>query len=108
MIPKKFPALLLVAALPLILLVPWTSGVHAEPGTKSKVSDFPIPLGKRCVVSVLSFYDPRAVVLGSTPSVPSSAEGNLIRMDSEWIVLRDGNNDYWISPDKVTIMKVSQ
>ncbi len=67
------------------------------------------PLGQRCAVTL----DPRAaskpVVAGKANIVtgfdaPDIAEGILVRMDNEWLVLRGGSDENWIPMNKVLMV----
>lgn len=69
------------------------------------------PLNRDCVVTV----DPRAsskpVIAGEANKVsgfvaPDTAEGILIHMDSDWLVLRDGSEENWIPQAKVLMIRV--
>lgn len=69
------------------------------------------PLNRDCVVTV----DPRAsskpVIAGEANKVsgfvaPDTAEGILIHMDSDWLVLRDGSEENWIPQSKVLMIRV--
>lgn len=103
----KLPRFLLpFAVLPILLAAP--CGSAAEPETAA----VPLPLGKQCVVSVIAVSEPKPVASGTGNIVtgfvaPSVARGTLIRMDSQWVVLREGTEDHWIPLNRVIMVNVS-
>jgi hypothetical protein len=103
----KLPRFLLpCAVLPLLLVVP--CGSAAEPETAA----VPLPLGKKCVVSIIAVSATKPVVSGTANVVtgfaaPSIVQGVLIRMDSQWVVLREASEDHWIPLNKVIMVNVS-
>ena len=108
--------ILLGAAVALVLYSSWISGVLAgvrSPGNPqiSGFSQTEYPLNRHCMVSV----DPRStaipVVAGTANKVtgfvaPDIAEGVLIRLDADWLVLRDGCNENWIPKEKIIMIHV--
>jgi hypothetical protein len=93
----------------------WTPAVskginnHEAPAGPQE-SRIEYPLNRDCVVTV----DPRAsskpVIAGEANKVsgfvaPDTAEGILIHMDSEWLVLRDGSEENWIPRAKILMIR---
>ena len=72
-------------------------------------AEFPINL--RCVVTVDPQYrttesseqSPKAGFIG-----PNMLEGIIIRMDPDWLVLKDGSFENWIPRDKILTIRVSR
>lgn len=72
-----------------------------------------IPFNTICTVTVDSRSTEKPVLAGtgnkSTGFVaPDVAEGILIRLDSEWVVLRDGSYESWIPTHKVIMIHASR
>ena len=102
----------------LAMLPMWTPGLVAGPSASTPAGipghSLPeSPLNRNCVVTV----DPRAeakrevVGLGNKISgfaAPDTAEGVLVHLDSEWLVLRDGSYESWIPRNKVLMLRVSR
>ena len=70
------------------------------------------PVGSRCVVT-LNPEAPATRRSGSTNSDTYEVVGNVIQGDfltinTEWIVLKEGNYENWIPRDKVLSMRVSR
>ncbi|HEY8962341.1 MAG TPA: hypothetical protein VIM57_09060 [Luteolibacter sp.] len=69
------------------------------------------PLNCRCVVTVDPQYratesqeqSPKAGFTG-----PNILEGILIRLDREWLVLKDGSFESWVPREKVLTIRVSR
>lgn len=69
------------------------------------------PINCRCVVTVDPQYrapdnqeqSPKAGFIG-----PNMLEGIVVRMDQEWLVLKDGSFENWIPRDKVLTVRVSR
>lgn len=85
-----------------------TSNHDTGPGPQESRIEYPI--NRECVVTV----DPRAsskpVIAGEANKVtgfvaPDTAEGILMHMDSEWLVLRDGSEENWIPRAKVLMIR---
>jgi hypothetical protein len=115
----KRQSLLICGAVATLAMLPlWTSGVSAgvhaaalSPGPgESRVE---CPLNRICVVTV----DPRAQskreIVGDANKIsgfaaPDTTEGVLVRLDAEWVVLRDGSYENWIPRNKVLLIRVSR
>jgi hypothetical protein len=69
------------------------------------------PINSRCVVTVDPEYrasesaeqSPKAGFTG-----PNMLEGVIIRMDQEWLVLKEGSFENWIPRDKILTIRVSR
>lgn len=90
-----------------------TSAVHAQQAVAPAAAAGAIPVGLRCIVTL----DPRAT--GNSIPAPAvqektgltaedTAEGILVAMGGEWLVLKDGTYENWIPRDKVLFMRVSR
>ncbi len=110
--------ILLAGAIPLLIYATWNPDVLASVQAHPKLPlpgahavDY--PLGLRCVVTVDPLAASKPVVAGTANKVtgfvaPDIAEGVLIRIDDEWLVLRDGYHDNWIPRHKIILMHVSR
>jgi hypothetical protein len=88
-----------------------TNAAEFPPGPQELRVEY--PLNRSCVVTV----DPRATskpeIAGQANKVsgfvaPDTAEGILIHLDSDWLVLRDGSEENWIPKSKVLMIRVSR
>lgn len=88
-----------------------TPAAHAQQAAKPAESK--IPFGQLCIVTL----DPRAErtrhpvgdsLKETGLTVHDSVEGTLVRVDDEWLVLKDGTYENWIPRDKVLFMRVSR
>ena len=86
-----------------------TNTTVLPPGPHETRVDY--PLNRSCLVTV----DPRAMskpeIAGQANKVsgfvaPDTAEGILVHMDSDWLVLRDGSEENWIPKAKVLMIRV--
>jgi hypothetical protein len=71
------------------------------------------PLNLFCTVTVDSRSNEKPVLAGTALKAtgfvaPDTAEGILIRLDSEWVVLRDGSYESWIPTHKVIMIHASK
>lgn len=113
---KRQSTILLTCAVPFVIYTIWNPEVLAAMRTQtaSQVPGAPAidhPLGQRCVVTVDPTATAKPVTAGTANKVtgfvaPDTAEGILIRIDSEWLVLRDGSNEEWIPRNKILMMHV--
>ena len=115
---KKQMMIPFACAIPLFIYATWNPDLLAAgrsypsvPNTGAPALDYPI--GMRCVVTVDPLANSKPVVAGTANKVtgfvaPDTAEGTLIRIDDEWIVLRDGSYDDWIPRNKIILMHVSR
>lgn len=105
--------ILLGGTILLIMSSAWIPGVLA--GARSPVtltSNAPpleYPLNRDCVVTVDPLSSPKPVIAGKANKVtgfvaPDTVEGALIRLDADWLVLRDGCNENWIPRNKVILI----
>ncbi len=71
------------------------------------------PFGQLCIVTL----DPRAeravkpaaeALKKSSLTGDDTVEGTLVRLDEEWLVLKDGSYENWIPRDKVLFMRASR
>lgn len=70
------------------------------------------PFGQLCIVTL----DPRAeravkpadALKKSSLTGDDTVEGSLVRLDEEWLVLKDGSYENWIPRDKVLFMRASR
>ncbi len=71
------------------------------------------PFGQLCIVTL----DPRAehavkpaadAVKKTSLTGDDTVEGILVRVDEEWLVLKDGSYENWIPRDKVLFMRASR
>jgi hypothetical protein len=113
---KRIPLTLIGAAAALLLLAAWTPEVLATVRSTDSTTVAPdarveYPMDHLCVVTV----DPRAVsqseIAGRANKVtgfvaPDTVEGTLVRLDADWLVLREGRHDNWIPKDKVLMIHV--
>lgn len=100
------------AAIPSFFLASMTPAAIAEPSGRTDDKEVPMPIGKHCVVSVISISGPKPVNAGTSNTTtgfaaPSVAEGTLVRMDAQWVVLREGSADHWIPMNKVIMLSAN-
>lgn len=107
----------LVGGAVMLAMVPvWTSGITAGPQHGS-VALMPggllagSALNRACVVTVDTRGAPKPEFAGpgnmiSGFSAPDTAEGILIDVDSEWLVLRDDGEENWIPRNKILMLRV--
>jgi hypothetical protein len=115
---KRQSLIILVCAIALIICSTWISVVRAAvrnpAGTlASGTSLVDIPLNTICTVTVDSRSTEKPVLAGTGYKTtgfvaPDVAEGVLIRLDSEWVVLRDGSYESWIPTHKVIMIHASR
>lgn len=71
-----------------------------------------LPLGLRCVVTLDPAAPDRTIPVeplrASGFYAPNTTEGTLVRLDADWVVLRDGNYDNWIPRNKVLLLRSSR
>lgn len=93
----------------------WTDDAKAQVAKPAAPSApaIELPVGLRCVVTL----DPQAsdkmtttneLLRSSGFTDLNTTEGVLVRMDHEWVVLRDGNYDNWIPRGKVLLLRASR
>ena len=89
----------------------WNSDLSAQtPAPGNPASKVDVPLGLRCVVTLDPAASEKTAISSELLSLsgftsPNTSEGVLVRLDAEWLVLRDGNYDNWIPRDKVLLMR---
>ena len=71
------------------------------------------PLNNRCTVTLDPQFKSAPDLASQNQKNPgfttaNTAEGMLVRMDSEWIVLKEGNSESWIPREKVLLIHVSR
>jgi hypothetical protein len=110
---KRIPLLVLGAVALCVLIVVWTPGVLAAARSPEPVREawLDYPLQRSCVITVDPYSLSKTEIVGpankSTGFVaPDTAEGILLRLDDEWVVLRDGKHDNWIPKAKVLMIHV--
>jgi hypothetical protein len=115
---KRTPLILIGVAALLLITAAWTPDLlaavrstDAAPAASDARVEY--PLNRDCVVTV----DPRAFSQAETAGqankttgfvAPDTVAGTLVRLDSEWLVLRDGRHDNWIPMDKVLMVHVAR
>jgi|GEM_PF-5862464 len=72
-----------------------------------------VPLNCRCIVTLDPDFKMAQDTSSQTQKNPGftsayTAEGVLVRMDSEWVVLRDGASESWIPKEKVLLIQASR
>ena len=113
---KRNSTILLTCTIPLVIYTLWNPEVLAgmrpqtPPVPGARAIDY--PLGQRCVVTVDPLAASKPPIAGTANKVTGfvatdTAEGTLIRIDSEWLVLRDGSNENWIPRSKIIMIHVS-
>ena len=94
----------------------WRPGGRSLPTSTQSVpllADDGYPLNRDCTVTVDSRSEPKPKFAGEGNKIigfvaPETAEGTLIRLDHDWLVLRDGTEDNWIPKGKVLIIRVTR
>jgi hypothetical protein len=102
----------------LIMLPLWIDGVRAG-GVSSEARAIPLvsevgyPLNRDCTVTVDSRSESKQQFAGKEKKIsgfvaPDTAEGVLIRLDDDWLVLLDGSEENWIPKEKVLMIRVTR
>ena len=92
-----------------VILIPRQA--EAQPAG-AKTAPVESPVGLECVVSVemQSWMDhptlPQSLPSGYYPDY--SLRGKIVELGPDWVVLKDGNFENWISRDKVLSIRVSR
>ncbi len=103
----------------LFMLPLWTDGVRAGgiappvPQSAPLLAEVDYPLNRDCTVTVDSRSEPKLQFAGQGKKItgfaaPDTAEGILIRLDNDWLVLRDGSEENWIPKEKVLMIRVTR
>ena len=115
---KRQTLMILVCAFALIICSIWNP--YARAGARSTAGPLvtgtdrvDYPLNLTCTVTVDSRSTEKPVLAGTALKAtgfvaPDTAEGILIRLDSEWLVLRDGFYENWIPTRKVIMIRASR
>jgi hypothetical protein len=109
---KRTTLLLGGCAALLVTASAWTSGARANPAGEAG-PEVDLPLHRSCVVTVDPRIGPKPEYPGAANAIsgffaPDTARGTLIRLDSQWLVLRDGNEENWIPREKVLMIRASR
>ncbi len=113
---KRFPLFVLAGVISLAAIPPFASSLLANmqpPGNPPEWRDPGTnhPLGRDCVVTV-DPQDKRTPVYAGIQNIvtgfdaPDTVRGTLIRVDDDWLVLRDGKSENWIPRNKVLLIHV--
>ena len=83
----------------------------AAPGSPAVGAE--LPFNCRCIVTLDPKFKSTPDLIEQTQKAsgfiaPNTAEGVLVRMDREWLVLKDGSYENWIPTDKVLLLRVSR
>jgi hypothetical protein len=110
------PSIIIGAAIVLLFCFPWLSGVLADSlpvgaAMAPVANSNGYPLFHECVVTVDPLAVSKTVTAGDSNIVtgfdaPDTVRGKLIRLDAEWLVLRDGCNENWIARNKVLMIHI--
>ena len=93
----------------------WTAGSSNNgasiPGAPAPEVD--LPLNCACVVTVDPRVGPKPEYPGEANAIsgffaPDTARGTLIRLDDQWVVLRDGYHENWIPMRKVVMIRAAR
>jgi hypothetical protein len=113
---KQQPMILLGGTILLLMSSTWISGVLAgvrTPGQPltSNAPPLDYPLNRNCVVTVDPLSSPKPEIAGKANKItgfvaPDTVEGVLVRLDADWLVLRDACNENWIPQNKVILIHV--
>ncbi|MEK7949404.1 hypothetical protein [Luteolibacter soli] len=105
---------LLAGAAAVAVAVPFFTqpSVAQQPSGSPAVRTVSYPTGVRCVVTL----NPEVAATkrsGGTNSdtfevLDNKVQGDFLTIDSEWLVLKEGNYENWIPRDKVLSMRVSR
>jgi hypothetical protein len=110
------PAIIFGGVIVSLFCFPWLSGVLAD-SLPASAALTPVantngyPLFHECVVTVDPLAVSKTVTAGDSNIVtgfdaPDTVRGKLIRLDAEWLVLRDGCNENWIARNKVLMIHI--
>jgi hypothetical protein len=93
----------------------WTAGSSNNgtpvPGVPAPEVD--LPLNCTCIVTVDPRVGPKPEYPGEANAIsgffaPDTARGTLIRLDDQWVVLRDGYHENWIPMRKVVMLRAAR
>jgi hypothetical protein len=93
----------------------WTAGsssnTAAVPGAAAPEVD--LPMNCTCIVTVDPRVGPKPEYPGEANAIsgffaPDTARGTLIRLDDQWVVLRDGYHENWIPMRKVVMIRAAR
>jgi hypothetical protein len=115
----KKPSIFIVGGAVMLAMIPvWTSAITAVPQGGAAA---PVPgellagsaLNRACVVTVDTRGAPKPEFAGegnliSGFSAPDTVEGILIGMDTEWLVLREDDEENWIPRNKILLLRVGR
>lgn len=108
----------ILCAIALIICSIWIPNVRA--GARSNAGQLipgtqrvEYPLNMACTVTVDSRSTEKPALAGTAHKetgfvAPDTTEGILIRLDSEWLVLRDGFHENWIPTSKVIMIHANR
>jgi hypothetical protein len=110
---KTFPFSSLLGAAVACAIVVSPSLVSAQSASLPEKLPAPAetPINCRCVVTVDPQYRPSDSAEQSPKggfTGPNMLEGILVRMDQEWLVLKEGSFENWIPRDKILTVRVSR
>ena len=108
--------LLLAGCAALMITAPaWTAGSSNNGAPVNGVSapEVDLPLNCTCIVTVDPRVGPKPEYPGEANAIsgffaPDTARGTLIRLDDQWVVLRDGYHENWIPMAKVIMIRASR
>lgn len=90
-----------VLSLAAVAAVSWSlTGFRAEAQTPGAAPAVAPPVGRQVVV--------RMVLWPYSTDVSAKVEGILIGMSDQWIIVKDGSDENWLSRDKVMFIKASK
>lgn len=83
----------------------------ADVGAAKTTAQVDHPFQRRCVVTIDPLASSKVEIAGKSNivtgfSAPDTVEGILIRLDAEWLVLRDGCEENWIPRSKLLMIHV--
>jgi len=85
---------------------------EAQPAPQTKVAPVESPVGLECVVSVdMQSWRERPELPPGQPSgfYPDyTLRGKIVELGPEWVVLKDGNSENWISREKILSIRVAR
>lgn len=94
----------------------WTAGNlngDSAPVNGVSIPELELPLNCVCIVTVDPRVGPKPEYPGEANAIsgffaPDTVRGNLIRLDDQWLVLRDGYHENWIPMAKVLMIRAAR
>jgi len=90
----------------------WNGEVTAQP-TPADGRSSELSVNLKCIVTLDAQSNSRSAMTAELQTISGfvrqdTVQGTLIRVNSEWLVLKDGESENWIPRDKVLLLRTSR